>query len=312
MVEGSPATGDGQTVACRICGAPVPAGGASGSRNPQFACRACGTYRLSEYAAHRLYEATRAADGRVQLFPDHHLLSAAIRERSALVENERYVTSLDELLAAARPLPGGFLEAADRLLLFAGEHLPRLGEAVQLVLPVDYPVAYARDGTELAEIAKLGYELGYITFKRAGDTLLLTITAAGWQRLQELRTRQIQRQQAFVAMWFADEMTLAFTDGIEPALRATGYRALRIDRVEHNDKVDDRIVAAIRQSGLLVADFTGNRGGVYFEAGFAMGLGLPVIWTCRRDHFDQYGVHFDTRQYNHIVWEDAADLREWT
>lgn len=58
----------------------------------------------------------------------------------------------------------------------------------------------------------------------------------------------------------------------------------------------------------MIADFTGNRNGVYFEAGFAMGLGIPVIWTCRKDHIDN--VHFDTRQYNHIVWETPEELRE--
>jgi len=38
-----------------------------------------------------------------------------------------------------------------------------------------------------------------------------------------------------------------------------------------------------------------------------MGLGRPVIWSCRDD--DLKNVHFDTRQYNHIVWNEPADLR---
>lgn len=50
------------------------------------------------------------------------------------------------------------------------------------------------------------------------------------------------------------------------------------------------------------------RGGVYYEAGFAQGLGIAVIWMVRQDHIDN--VHFDTRQFNHITWPDAADLRE--
>ena len=61
---------------------------------------------------------------------------------------------------------------------------------------------------------------------------------------------------------------------------------------------------------MVVADFTGGRGGVYYEAGYAQGLGIPVVWTCRQDYFDKEGVHFDTQQYNHIVWDDPADLRE--
>ena len=48
------------------------------------------------------------------------------------------------------------------------------------------------------------------------------------------------------------------------------------------------------------------RGSAYFEAGFAVGLGIPVIWTCRKDAIDH--LHFDTRQFNHIKWEKPADL----
>ena len=55
----------------------------------------------------------------------------------------------------------------------------------------------------------------------------------------------------------------------------------------------------------IVVDFTGRRGGVYFEAGFALGLDLPVTWTCRKD--DMQGLHFDIRQYNTIDWETREE-----
>ena len=51
-----------------------------------------------------------------------------------------------------------------------------------------------------------------------------------------------------------------------------------------------------------------SSGGVYFEAGFALGLGLPVIWTVKETGLEH--LHFDTRQYNHIGWKDPEDLRE--
>ena len=109
-------------------------------------------------------------------------------------------------------------------------------------------------------------------------------------------------------MWFHTELDHVYENGFKAALDDTGYQSIRIDLIEHNEKICDRIVAEIRRSGLLIADITGNRPGVYFEAGFAMGLGLPVIWTCRDTDIDD--VHFDTRQYNHIVWKDAADLKK--
>ena len=58
----------------------------------------------------------------------------------------------------------------------------------------------------------------------------------------------------------------------------------------------------------MVADFTGQRAGVYYEAGFATGLGRPVIWCCRKDEIDK--LHFDTNHKNHIDWETPEELRD--
>lgn len=57
----------------------------------------------------------------------------------------------------------------------------------------------------------------------------------------------------------------------------------------------------------MVAEPLIARGGVYYEAGLAQGLGIPVIWTCHQDCIAH--VHFDTRQYNHIVWISPDDLK---
>jgi nucleoside 2-deoxyribosyltransferase len=79
-------------------------------------------------------------------------------------------------------------------------------------------------------------------------------------------------------------------------------------RKEHADKIDDEIIAEIRRSAFLIADFTGHRGGVYFEAGYAMGCGLPVIWTCQKDDIEK--LHFDILQYNCIDWGEPSELRK--
>ena len=64
----------------------------------------------------------------------------------------------------------------------------------------------------------------------------------------------------------------------------------------------------IKNSRFVIANVTGQRPGVYFEAGYAIGLGLPAIWSVRED--DLRNVHFDTRQYSHIVWKREDDLKE--
>lgn len=140
----------------------------------------------------------------------------------------------------------------------------------------------------------------------------LILKPSGYARLEALGGLGTRSDQCFVAMWFDESVTAAYTDGIEPAIRDCGYEAIRIDQVEHIDKIDDRIIGEIRRSRFVVADFTSQperpRGGVYYEAGFAHGLNIPVIWTCRKDLIDQ--VHFDTRQFNYIVWETPRELRQ--
>ena len=85
--------------------------------------------------------------------------------------------------------------------------------------------------------------------------------------------------QAFVAMWFDDSMDEVYEKGILPAIEKCGFKAKKIALDLAVDKIDDAIIAEIRRSRFLVADFThgvkGARGGVYYEAGFAHGIGIP-------------------------------------
>ena len=137
------------------------------------------------------------------------------------------------------------------------------------------------------------------------------VTVAGYSRVAEQKVNT-SSSQAFVAMWFDPSMDDAYTQGIDPGIADAGYQPLRIDHKMDVNKIDDEIIAEIRRSRFLVADFThgddGARGGVYFEAGFAQGLGLPVIFSCHKDVVSK--LHFDTRQYHHIVWETPSELRE--
>lgn len=131
------------------------------------------------------------------------------------------------------------------------------------------------------------------------------LTPSGYAYLDQLRQGRGEGIQGFCAMWFNESVTPLWTEAISPAIAGAGYRPIRIDEVNHNNRIDDEILAQIRRSRFVVADFTGDRGGVYFEAGFALGLGIQVIWTVRDE--DLKGVHFDNRQYNFLQWS-LSDL----
>ncbi len=151
---------------------------------------------------------------------------------------------------------------------------------------------------------------GLLTRQRAAlESYNAVVTVDGYAKIEELATNS-DSAQAFIAMWFADEMEEAYKNGIKPAIEFAGYQDMRIDLKPDVNKIDDEILAEIRRSRFLVADMThgeeGARGGVYFEAGFALGLEIPVIFTCRSDKID--ALHFDTRQYYHIVWSNPKEL----
>ena len=75
----------------------------------------------------------------------------------------------------------------------------------------------------------------------------------------------------------------------------------------HANSIDDEIIGNIRKARFMVADFTGQRAGVYFEAGMMNGLGRTVIWMCSNDDTKQ--LHFDVRQRNFIDWVSVEDAR---
>ena len=209
-----------------------------------------------------------------------------------------------------------FTDKVDAVLMFFGREIRRIGEGVVIaqVPQSRWPTLAAE--TESEDLDELGCLLHLMVDQRLlsvfSNHTQFSPAPAGWERIDGLLRQRTNSSQAFVAMWFNDATSEAFSQGIGPALHASGYEAVRIDKKEHNNKIDDEIVAEIRRSRFVVADFTCEpksvRGGVYYEAGFAQGLGLPVIWTCKDSSLND--LHFDTRQYSHIVWKAPADLFE--
>jgi hypothetical protein len=129
------------------------------------------------------------------------------------------------------------------------------------------------------------------------------VSWSGWDLIERLKSSRPGSWRAFVAMSFDPSLKDLFKDAIMPALTARGYTAIRVDSIEHNGKIDDQIIAELRRCSLVVADVTPHRQGVYFGAGYGMGPGVPVVWSCRED--EMQGAHFDTRQYAHVITEDT-------
>jgi hypothetical protein len=221
--------------------------------------------------------------------------------------------NIDDILR--RPLIP-FSERINRTILFFGDRT-----SVGGTLPIDNVDSAARERTqsylaltECTDVGEAQLLLKMMTdmdLFRVTQETLFSLAPQGWTKYEELQKTAVNSAQAFVAMWFNDATEEPYINGLHKAIEDSGYEPRRVDQKHHHlNKVDDEIIAEIRRSRFLVADFTCEpdkvRGGVYFEAGFAMGLNIPIIWTCKETSMND--LHFDTRQYPHIVWKHSADL----
>jgi hypothetical protein len=168
-----------------------------------------------------------------------------------------------------------------------------------------YAVSYSADETELAIPLEILEADGLIkTTGRIPTTVC--VTPAGFIQAEELSQPRTAYLQGFVAMSFDPSMKGAYTRGFDQGIRTAGYKPFRIDRKEHINGISDEILSEIRVSRFVIADYTFMNNGVYFEAGVAVGLGIPVIATCRADYLEK--LHFDIRHINTLKWETPEQL----
>jgi len=95
-----------------------------------------------------------------------------------------------------------------------------------------------------------------------------------------------------------------------------GYEAVRVDMTEPSQTITERIMEGIAEAACVIADLTYARPSVYFEVGYSVGLGIPLLLTSRKDHLhgkkDAQRVHFDLEQYKISFWEqDDSGEFQW-
>ena len=126
----------------------------------------------------------------------------------------------------------------------------------------------------------------------------------------------MNKVRCFVAMPIGKSDTDSlFKNVISKTVRAMGFTPIRVDLLNHNDRVDSKIRSEIKKSDILIADLTYARPSVYWEAGYAE-RAIPVIYMVRKDHFkgrpikedplENYRVHFDLANANIIPWTETS------
>lgn len=279
---------------------------AAGDHGPQNEllqgwCEACTNFMITR-------QAVEDARAKKKL----HLLSAYLRQLpdrpwDEVVDGMIGLYDWEELVSSITQL--GVSEQFDEAVAVICRECPGLGRASTFHYPTDWPVLKAESAEAALFIITELCNQGYLSKDREGRMPQLppAPTWKAYQRLEELQASGCTSNRAFVAMSFAPAQDEVWRKVIQPAIWDAGYNPIRVDKEQHSERIDDFIIAQIRRCKFLVADFTGQRNGVYFEAGFAYGLGRKVIWMCHEA--DKDTLHFDTRQFNHIMYTDLEQAR---
>ncbi|MCK4880199.1 MAG: hypothetical protein KAS82_06055 [Bacteroidales bacterium] len=238
------------------------------------------------------------------IFPFH--------EESVHYSNKKLEKIIDEAIIPTTPK-----EKLDELLLFIHSLQEYEGSSIDLRKRVDHDFLlnrlYFKNQKEYYFYLSTLKEYGFITFidissLNGPDGTDIKITYKGLEYVIGLQEEGAKSNNCFIAMWFDDSQKNK-RDAIKQTISKCGYKPLIIDEI-HVDSdltINDAIIGKIRSSKFLVADFTKQRHGVYFEAGFALGMGKQVIYMCEKEDFED--SHFDTNHYSHIVYEELTQLR---
>lgn len=287
---------------CLICGTPQT------KYTPEdlvlFECRRCGSFRLTRDAE----EVAKSS-----FFPDHRTnfaVSHRIRRMQGEVPPIIDGPDLKEWLKTAT-LPD-LPEQETNVITYIGDHLKgNPGDYITVGVDAFCAVVGTNDADSgnqsnlwflLNHLESLDWIKVQVDRGHLGDTLELSMPMNGWQRYAAIQDARVTSRRIFMAMKFAnDTLSRVVDEHFRPAVAKAGFELFKVNDQNKAGSIDDRIRVEIRTSRMLISDLSDENNGAYWEAGFAEGLGKPVIYTCEKSKFDR--VHFDTSHFYCVIWD---------
>lgn len=280
-------------------------------------CKCCGNYLISQDFIDLVVPQDK--------IPIHQVIGVLRNltiQRELFGDNKYYPIIDYKDVISSFPIPKSPIEKVNLLLVYLFNHQISFADYIKINEDFDYPLAFAFDKKEFTYLIKYAYEDELIEFKGSGNPFIqlgsgetaltddrLKLSMKGWTLADTLINKLPDSKQAFVALKFDDNMLEVFDQAIAPALRECGYNPFITKDKEHNESINDVIISGIRNSGLVIVDVTGSSQNVYYEAGFAHGLNIPVILCCKEDRKTE-DMKFDTSHIKHILWKDVEDFKQ--
>lgn len=127
-------------------------------------------------------------------------------------------------------------------------------------------------------------------------------------RDKNLPTVSVKQGYAFIAMPMdpEDHALVDVLEAVKEAAKKCGVHAERIDEPQSNERITDRILESVQRAEYVIVDLTKSKPNVFFEAGYAHGIGkIPI-------YFARYGtkIEFDLKDYPVIFFMNFMELKK--
>jgi nucleoside 2-deoxyribosyltransferase len=149
--------------------------------------------------------------------------------------------------------------------------------------------------------------------------LKVALTLKGFEVYEELKKGKSKSNQVFMAVQFGSEADTFYQTYSKPAVEALHLKLQDLRQLSKAGKLTSQMEAEIRQSKLVIADVTPvqvkdkdgrdiyqHNANVYWEAGFAQGLGKPVIYMANKRSMEATKLPFDTASHLHVLYDDTS------
>ena len=99
-----------------------------------------------------------------------------------------------------------------------------------------------------------------------------------------------------------------YKDTFDPAIRSAGLVPYRIDQDKGADVLINSIEEKIRTASVCLADITLDNPNVWYELGFAMAAGIPVVMICSKERQGKFPFDIQHRQITTYGTESSSDF----
>ncbi len=291
---------------CPVCGLPTDEEPERIGQASQITCHRCGTFQLPDASSAILGDPSRN-DGLLNSEIKKASVGHWLQERQRGGNIPKLRSNTLKQLSAEAWFPS-LHDQRDHLLRMVGDAALSPGERIRINSVWHQYAVGARTPGAVAAIVDHIVSEGLARAEPSGGAggsldIDIRLTFAGWLAYEEIQRGQSRGRTAFIAMPFGHpDLEDEWLPALRDAVGETGFTLRRNDDEPKPGLIDIRMRVQIQEARFLLVELTHANLGAYWEAGYAEGLGKPVIYTCREGE----SAHFDVDHSLRIEWSPDA------